>query len=327
MRQPARKIWRSDADAAFEEATRRVAAAAAEGPSEYDVQVLDFRGLDALTRLPDLNAVPRLTDIDISGTAVADLSPLASMDQLGVVRASRTPIADIAFVGGTPRLGQLAINLTTVDDLSPLRPLKELWFLSISGTPVADLSPLALLPKLAWLEMEATPVTDLSPLSGLHTLQDLNIVRSQVTDLEPLASLSEIGVLRYLAASRDRIQDWSGLAQHAGLARAAVDRPQSRGLHFFGGVAADPELDRLSRLQTPQATVFFINRLRQSQGLLPYWPKKYQGPRDIDPAIPNQDDPTTLVPAQRLHATRKVAHAATPTALPLKWPPNFFGGL
>jgi internalin A len=77
----------------------------------------------ALQRNAAAEAVPLL---DLSGTQVSDLSPLARLENLKLLNLSGTPVSD----------------------LSPLARLENLKLLYLDGTQVADLSPLARLPKL-----------------------------------------------------------------------------------------------------------------------------------------------------------------------------------
>ena len=125
----------------------------------------------------------RLT-LDLSGTKVVDLSPLAG-----------APLADLNMSG----CGALA-------DIGPLRGL-DLATLNLSGTAVADLGPLREMHDLRKLDLYYCKVADLAPLNGLR-LDDLNLTGTRVFDLGPLRGMK----LKNLVLRGTRVGDLSALA-------------------------------------------------------------------------------------------------------------------
>jgi hypothetical protein len=93
--------------------------------------------------------LPFVTDLNFSGTCLADLSPLG--------------------------------------DLTALRQLVLGWTFSSgkenAAAPIADLTPVASLAALQTLDLHATQVNDLTPIAGLAALQTLDLSRTQVSDL------------------------------------------------------------------------------------------------------------------------------------------------
>ena len=168
-----------------------------------------------------------ITNINLSGSDVSDLSPLKGLP-LVTLSISECPVDDLSPLTGMPLEG-LSAQDTRVADLAPLAStqLREIYLL---GSPVADLSPLAKLPitqlnvvgtkitdieaikqmplhtlwigstsiddlsvlrgkSLVSLDIEETPVDDLSPLAEMSSLRRLNIAGTEITDLAPLAGL------------------------------------------------------------------------------------------------------------------------------------------
>jgi len=151
-----------------------------------------------LARLKDLPVsaenplAKRLTDredgrlaLDLSGTKVTDLSPLAD-----------APLAVLNLNGSTE-----------VTDLTPLRAMQSLEELSVSETRVADLTPLNAL-RLKRLFLQSSQVTDLTPLQKM-LLETLNLRDTRVTDLSPLIGMP----IKNLWVDQTPVRDFSPLAQ------------------------------------------------------------------------------------------------------------------
>ena len=230
-------LWKTDPDAAYAEAERRVAWAWREGAEE-----LDLEGLDALTELPSLTGLTSLKRLSLGDTKVQDPSPLA----------------------GLTNLQRLDLHGTPVQDFSPLARLTNLQHLDLQGTPVQDLSPLAGMTNLQNLDLDGTPVQDLSPLAGMTNLQSLLLISTQVQDLSPLAGLTN---LQRLYLNSTPVQDLSPLAWLEGLAEGAKEVPLIYGLHFTNTPASanDPTLAALAKKRNPERTIETLAYLRRVQ--------------------------------------------------------------
>jgi serine/threonine protein kinase/Leucine-rich repeat (LRR) protein len=132
-----------------------------------------------LTMRPD-----GLLALDLTGSTIADLSPLAGM-----------PLGSLSL-----------IECGNVADLKPLEklPLKELRLLR---TAVSDLTPLRAVPTLEMLDLNESPVSDISALRGLK-LTKLSLWNVSVSDLTPLGGMP----LRQFLCSALPARDFSVLA-------------------------------------------------------------------------------------------------------------------
>ena len=151
--------------------------------------------------------------LDLEGTRVGDLGPIAPLIRMEKLDLRGTPVTDLSPLSGMAHLRNLFLEGTQVADLSPLAGcsrLRELW---LDGTQVTDLAPLAQCRGLRQLSIRGTGVTDLSPLAGLPELAVLDLTGSQVQDLSPVLSLpalcedeGEVGISfeNTPAAARDR---------------------------------------------------------------------------------------------------------------------------
>jgi serine/threonine protein kinase/Leucine-rich repeat (LRR) protein len=174
-----------------------------------------------LDRLKDLPISPekplkdRLTirgddlfELDLQGTQIADLSPLAGLPlgklvlwdckeltdftllrefrSLTYLDLDASQMANIALLRGLP-LEELHLGGTKVSDLSPLRGMK-LKTLGLWGCRlVSDLSPLAGMPITTFYARELANGTDYTPLKSLP-LEICVFDKSSVTDLSFLAA-------------------------------------------------------------------------------------------------------------------------------------------
>jgi Leucine-rich repeat (LRR) protein len=132
-----------------------------------------------------------VTELNVSATAITDLSPVRALAQLQ--RLTLTPwtgqargaLADLSPLKGLALTG-LGCHNTQVADLSPLQDM-PLTALTCDSTAVRDLSPLKGM-KLTVFSCSFTAVNDLSPLEGMP-LAILWCNDTKVTDLSPLQGM------------------------------------------------------------------------------------------------------------------------------------------
>src|SRR4030042_188264 len=112
------------------------------------------------SRFPSLGAflawaVPQAkpgTTLDLDGTPVTELAPLAGLTQLTTLDLAGTPVTELAPLAGLTQLTTLYLGWTPVTDLAPLAGLTQLMMLYLDGTPVTELAPLAGLTQLTTLD-------------------------------------------------------------------------------------------------------------------------------------------------------------------------------
>lgn len=92
-----------------------------------------------------------ITELDLGGTELTDLTPLA----------------------GLSRLQELDLNGTQVTDVSPLSGLSGLQWLYLGGTRVSDVSPLSELSGLQMLWVDKG--VDTGPLAGIEGLRIVRV--------------------------------------------------------------------------------------------------------------------------------------------------------
>ena len=233
---------KAEAEAAYQEALRRIREAEKTGAVELDLSgwkegetgVLFYTKLETLTRLPpELERLTWLRDLDLFGCAQlsGNLSPLATLTSLQSLNLSwcirlsgdMTPLASLTS------LQSLALEgCKQLSDLSPLASLTSLQSLNLKGCCQlsGDLSPLATLTSLQSLNLKGCEklTGDLSALAGLTSLQSLNLKGCEklTGDLSPLTGLASLQSLE-LSDCSQLIGDLSPLASLTSLQRLYLD--------------------------------------------------------------------------------------------------------
>jgi Leucine-rich repeat (LRR) protein len=144
-----------------------------------------------LERLVDRALAVDIRLLDLSGTGVRDLGPLAALTGLQGLYLNSTAVTDLGPLAALTALRSLDLDGTGVKDLGPLAALTELQELDLDNTRVTNLGPLAALRGLIILYLANTGVTDLGPLEGLTALKGIYLRGTGVTDEQVAKLLSE----------------------------------------------------------------------------------------------------------------------------------------
>lgn len=138
--------------------------------------------------------------LDLSGTKVRDLSPLAGSAVRGL-ELDGTPFTNLLQLAALP-LEKLDLSGTDIRDISPLGEL-PLQVLYLNDTDVSDLGPLRFMLLGDRLELANTQVRDISVLRG----KPLRVLRlddcMQLRDVAPLADCRELEELYIRHIPRD----------------------------------------------------------------------------------------------------------------------------
>ena len=203
------------------------------------------------------NAVPYLLNVgvgdgvrglalDLQGTAISDLGPLADLKKLVRLDVSHTKVADLTPLAGLASLESLSVAGTQASDLTPLGGLTSLWSLDATGLDIPTLAPLARLTRLRALGVAgAVRVDDLAPLGGMTQMERLDIAGTLASDLAPLSRLVNLQLLKVSKTKVKSLAPLDGLVKLRlleidGLGidgySAGANRPF---LRVFGGLQAD----------------------------------------------------------------------------------------
>ena len=171
------------------------------GLYDYDHGIKNLTGLEHARNLREL---------ELSGSAISDFSPIAGLAQLTRLRLTSANISDVSFLSGFKQLTELWLDGNSITDISALAELKQLTNLDLRGNSITDISSLAELKRLTWLDLAFNSISDISALAELKRLTWLDLVFNNITDISPLAELKQ---LPGLCLSDNNITDISPLAE------------------------------------------------------------------------------------------------------------------
>ena len=174
----------------------------------FDIRELDLGG----TLVSDLTPLANLTELQslyLRGNNISDLTPLANFTELQSLNLAGDNISDLAPFANLTELQSLYLRGNNISDLTPLANLTELQSLDLVGDNISDLAPLASLTELQSLDLAGDNISDLAPLASLTELQSLYLWGNNISDLAPLANLTE---LQSLVLVGSNISDLTPLA-------------------------------------------------------------------------------------------------------------------
>ena len=184
-----------------------------------------YIGENPIVQINALSTCSFLRVLDISGTSVMDLSPIAKLE-LRSLFLKDTACDDYSLLTEMSMLEQLSVSninerqlevisrltsLTSLDyrgtapDFAPLLKLTKLTRLSVFDTEFASLEGIEALPQLTYLLVFCAPNIDLSPLEQLPKLNTLDIVSQQMTDYSTIFLLKNLNDLYCKAEQKDAL--------------------------------------------------------------------------------------------------------------------------
>ena len=133
-----------------------------------------------------------VTELDLSGRGITDISALSACTSLTYVNLSYNSITDISPLMDIPTLQTIDIAGNNVTDLRPLMGLTGLKSLNASSNAVYSTVPLGALSSLTALDLSYNSISDFSGLRKLKNLNTLNLAGTGFSD-------SYVKVFEYLA--------------------------------------------------------------------------------------------------------------------------------
>jgi Leucine-rich repeat (LRR) protein len=186
---------------------------------------LKLSDLSNLSELPvELASLTVLRSLDLGGTRIRDLAPLAGLIGLHYLDLSATPVSDLAPLAGLNALQTLFLNGTQVSDLAPLAGLNALRFLYLNDTRVSNLAPLAGNASLECLHLDGTQVSDLRPIARITRLQEAAVENANspgiyglMCEMTPASRESPFDVLALLGQPARTVETINELRRQQGM--------------------------------------------------------------------------------------------------------------
>lgn len=107
-------------------------------------------------------ATPNLTELNLNGRVIHDLTPITALSQLQTLRLANTQLNDISPLVGLEQLTTLDVSYNQLDSIAPIAAMSTVRSLNIAYNPVTDISPIG-----AVLTPETEVEWQLLDLSGI----------------------------------------------------------------------------------------------------------------------------------------------------------------
>lgn len=201
-------------------------------------EIADLNGLEFLVNL---------TNLDLAGNQIVDLSPIENLTNLQYLSLGVSARSGGAVGYNYSPLGN------SVSDISPLSNLHNLEVLDLSNNFVNDLSALKNLTNLTRLILHNNQITNVEALSGLTNLQFLILGYNGISDLNAI-NIQSLGELTtYLALDGNDIVDVAPLASLTSLESITLTRNRISDIRPLG------ELSQTVIIQAPYQRIYFDN--------------------------------------------------------------------
>ena len=160
-------------------------------------EMASLKSLDALkSNINDLTGLEfaiNLTEIELRGNRISDVSPLKNLTNLTKLRlGTNRKISDVSPLKNLTNLTWLDLDDNRISDVSPLQVLTNLTYLDLDGNRISDVSPLQVLTNLTFLDVDDNQISDMSPLSVLIKLRVLDLEGNKLSDISPLKVLTNL---------------------------------------------------------------------------------------------------------------------------------------
>jgi hypothetical protein len=206
------------------------------------VDSLNLSGKSQIKHLKPLSELRDLKFLDISHTAIEDLSPISNITFLETLNLSSTPTTAIKFIKYSDKLRDLDISNTQIEDISELVNLTNLQVFKASNTAIQSFAVLNQFKNLKFLDLTESGFNSIENIKELVVLETLLLSKNYIlnysllsklsslvtldlseTNFEDLSSLSNMSKLVHLDITACNISDLSPVASLKSLAKIAAD--------------------------------------------------------------------------------------------------------
>ncbi|ENZ6560316.1 leucine-rich repeat domain-containing protein, partial [Enterococcus faecium] len=177
-------------------------------------QIYDLTGLEYATNLSEISInnqknlqnintlrnLPNLTTIYAQSTSISDLSAVEDMPALSLLSLSGTPIADFSPILNATNLEEFTYDSynyfdpnnyqMTVEDFNKLVTLNNLKRLNVPNNKINDISALKGNTTLRTLNLSNNAVKNLTPLTEMHDLETIYLDSNNLSSLDELSGFT-----------------------------------------------------------------------------------------------------------------------------------------
>ena len=166
--------------------------------TEYDMNQIGSLSIynARISSLVGLEKLNNVRKIDISTITTTDLSPLANLENVILLRLIGQNGFDLNGLGDYPNLVQLSLGMNNKGTgYSKIGTYTNLTTLDLGNCRGIDTSILKNLNKLTNLTLSKSNIKDIEFVSNMTELKMLNVSYNQITNIEPLNNLTKLGTV------------------------------------------------------------------------------------------------------------------------------------
>ncbi len=169
------------------------------GVKDRDIMLSDVYGITDLQlygkEISDISALAELKnliELNLVNNNITDISALAELKNLRNLNLAHNNISDISALAGLEKLEYLRLDNNHISDVSALRGLWRLDSLQLGENEIVDISALAELTNLTALDLSDNQISDVTGLAGLLKLYSLGLDGNPVEDVSVLEGLKRL---------------------------------------------------------------------------------------------------------------------------------------
>ncbi|EDY84404.1 Leucine Rich Repeat domain protein [Verrucomicrobiia bacterium DG1235] len=194
----------------------------------------------AVTDFSPISLLTNLTTLTIQSNPTFDPAPLASLTNLKNLTIEDSELTSLAFASSLQKLERLSAGNNAISNLSGLETLTKLQSLQVPNNLIENIDPLSNLSILSQLSIETNKVSELAPLTGLDALTDLSIGENPIQSIAPIQSLNQ---LQILSAHSITGIDFSPISNLTNLAYLSIRYNEIEDIHFLSGLTSLTRLE------------------------------------------------------------------------------------
>ncbi|MBP3569533.1 MAG: leucine-rich repeat domain-containing protein [Lachnospiraceae bacterium] len=169
------------------------------GVKDRDIMLSDVYGITDLQlygkEISDISALAELknlVELNLVNNNITDISALAELKNLRNLNLAHNNISDVSALAGLEKLEYLRLDNNHISDVSALRGLWRLDSLQLGENEIVDISALAELTNLTALDLSDNQISDVTGLAGLLKLYSLGLDGNPVEDVSALEGLKRL---------------------------------------------------------------------------------------------------------------------------------------
>ena len=137
-----------------------------------------------------------LTELDISGKELTDVSVVGFMNNLTLLNISNNQVSDISTLSGLTKLTKLNAAQNKISDIAVVAKFPALETLNVSKNGITDLGAIKDLAALKTLRVDGNQITKVFVISNVKTLNSVNLNNNKIENLAPLAKNKKLKELK-----------------------------------------------------------------------------------------------------------------------------------